>query len=70
MEGRVITTNRKKADSFGRHYAQVSKLRITKAERNRSRDLKKMTELKDEVHHEERCSDLSLNEMESTLKAI
>ena len=41
VEGLVITTNPKKADSFARHYTQVSKLCFTKAERNRKGDLKK-----------------------------
>ena len=40
-KGKTITTNRAKADAFAKHYASVSSLTFSKAERNEIREIKK-----------------------------
>ena len=68
VEGRVITTNPKKADCFAGHYARVSKLSFSKEERDRNRELKK--KMKTNSVDAESCKDFDMVELEGALKAM
>lgn len=69
VDGKVITTNPKKADAFSKLYAGVSKLTFSKQERNRNRKLKvRMRRLIGADG--ENCRDFDLKELDGALKAM
>jgi len=63
--GRIITSNRKKADAFARHYAAVSRLKFTKEEREENRRLRKILESPSVGNSS--CSDFTLGELKTAI---
>ena len=69
VNGKVITTNPKKAEAFARLYAGVSKLTFSKQERNKNRRLKvRMRGLIGA--DDESCRDFDPKELENALKVM
>ena len=61
-KGRVITSNKKKANIFLQHYADVSRLKFSKKERATNRRLKKL--LQGHTAHDKSCVPFNLTEMD------
>ena len=75
VNNKDITSDMKKADAFGRHYAGVSKLSFTKEERDRNRLLKKKMREKEQEHQktstsEEGCTPITMEEMTDSIKKM
>ena len=68
--GRVITSNKKKADIFLQHYARASKLKFTKKERATNRRLKKLLDSKRRAGNDKTCSSFNMNEMDTAIRKM
>ncbi len=66
--GRIITSNKKKADAFARHYAAVSRLQFTKEEREENRRLKKL--LESPSVGDTSCSDFTMAELKKAISKM
>ena len=69
--GKTITSNRTKANIFVKHYANVSKLTFTKADRAVNRSLKKLlrTPTTQDLQNTN-CRDFSMSELERAISSI
>ena len=64
-KGRVLTSNKQKADLFARHYAAVSRLTFTDEERAENLYLKKI--LKSTSVDDSSCSAFTMSELKSAI---
>ena len=67
-KGRVITSNKQKADLFARHYAAVSRLTFTDEERAENLYLKKI--LKSPSVDDSSCSAFTMSELKSAIRKM
>jgi hypothetical protein len=65
LNGRIITSTKKKADAFARHYAAVSRLQFSKEEREENRRLKKILETP--TVGDSSCSDFTMAELKKAI---
>ena len=68
--GKTITSDKKKADIFMQHYANVSRLRFKKRERRVNRDLKKLLRKRRSGARDISCSDFTMYELEQAIHAM
>jgi ribonuclease HI len=67
-KGKIISSNRRKADTFLSHYANVSRHKFTREERTANRRLKKL--LQSGSVGDESCKDLTMKELKAAIKKM